>query len=85
MPIRTRTTAPSGHACSAERALRVDRRGDRVLRARERDEERVALRVDLAAAVRVERRAQQPPVVGEHLAVAVAQLLEQRASIPRCR
>jgi hypothetical protein len=44
-------------------ALRVQRRGDGVTGARERHEERVALRIDLRAAVLAERCAQQPSVL----------------------
>ena len=47
----------------AERALGFDRGVGRVLRAREREEEGVALRVDLGAAVAVHRAAHDPPVV----------------------
>ena len=61
----------------SERALRLDRRQQRVAGATEGDEERVALRVNDAAAVAVECLPQQPLVLGNHLAVAVAQLLEQ--------
>ena len=58
-------------------ALGVDGRGDGVARAREREEEGVALRVDLDAAVLREALAHQPPVVGEDVGVAVAELLQQ--------
>jgi hypothetical protein len=60
------------------RPLHLGRRRDRVARAHEREEERVALRVDLDAVVRGERAAHEPPVIRQHLGVAVAQLLEQR-------
>ena len=49
--------------------LRVDRCGDRILRRLEGDEERVALVVDLAAAVRRERRTQDPVMLGQELRV----------------
>jgi len=42
-----------------------------------REEEGVALRVDLLAAVLSECSAQDPAVLGHHLAVPVSQLLEQ--------
>src|SRR6266849_9907622 len=58
-------------------ALRCDRRRHRVLGATEGDEERVPLRVDLVAAVLGERLAQDPLVIGERVAVAISQLLEQ--------
>ena len=60
-----------------ERALSFDRCPHGVLRAREREEERVALRVDLAARRRLEGAAQEPPLVGQHLPVVVAELLQQ--------
>ena len=61
-----------GPRVGRQRGLPVDRGGDRALRARERHEERIASGVDLMAAVRVERGAQQSPVVGQDLAVAVS-------------
>ena len=60
-----------------ERPLRIGRCGDRVLRALEDDEERVALRVDLEPAVPVESLAKQAAVLGEHLLVTIAQGPEQ--------
>ena len=51
--------------------------GDGVLGAREGDEEGVALCVDLVAAGLLEGAPQQALVLGEDLAVLVAQLLEQ--------
>ena len=50
---------------------------DRVLRPPEGDEEGVPLRVDLPTPVRLEGRAQNPLVLGQHLPVAAGQLLEQ--------
>ena len=58
-------------------ALSLDGGEHRILRACKRDEEGVALRVDLVAAVRRERGAKQPSVVGEHVGVAVAKLLDE--------
>ena len=49
-PIRTRTSRPVRPGVLAQRPLRRDRRVDRVARPREREEEGVALRVDLGAA-----------------------------------
>ena len=60
-----------------KRALALDCPADGIPGARERVEERVALRVDLAPARGGEDVAQEPPVVGDNLAVLVAQLLEQ--------
>ena len=67
------------------RALRLDRGRDRVARAREGEEERVALRVDLDAAAVSERLAHEPPVVGEHVAVPVAEPFHAARWNPRCR
>src|SRR5205823_389307 len=59
-------------------ALRVDRSGDCVARPRKREEERVALRVDLPALSGAERLAHDPPVIARHALVAlVSELLEQ--------
>ena len=55
--------APVRPGVLAQRALRRDRRRDRVARPWEREEERVALRVDLAAAGGAERLADDPAVV----------------------
>ena len=60
-----------------ERALGLDRRVGRVLGAREREEERVALRVDLGAAASLHGAAHDPPVVVHDLRVVVAELLQQ--------
>src|SRR6185503_9374515 len=60
-----------------KRALALDCSANGIPGARERVEERVALRVDLAPAGGSEDIAQEPPVIGDHLAVLVAQLLEQ--------
>ena len=61
----------------AERALRVNGAAYGVARADEREEERVALRVDLGAAGRAEALADEPPVVACDLGVVVAELLQQ--------
>ena len=66
-----------GPRLGGERPLRAHHRGDRVARPREGDEERVTLRVDLAAVVLVERRPQQPLMLAEHLGVAAAQARQQ--------
>jgi hypothetical protein len=60
-------------AMGRKRPLRTHRGGDRVARPRERDEERVTLGVHLAAAMLVERRAQQALMLAKHLRVAIAQ------------
>ena len=60
--MRTRTVASSGQPRERVRALRLHRRLDRVARAREREEERVALRVDLDAVEPRERLADDAPV-----------------------
>jgi hypothetical protein len=60
-----------------ERALAVHGGANGVPRARERVEERVALRVDLAAPGGLEDLAQEPAVVGHDLPVAIAEFLQQ--------
>src|SRR5947208_1853811 len=60
-----------------ERALRRGCGQRRVRRPPKGDEEGVALRVDLLAAVLFECCAQNPTVLGQHLAVTVSQLLQQ--------
>ena len=59
---------------AGERALGVPRRPDRALCICERDEERVALRVDLDAAVALERATERTTVLSENLRVAVAEV-----------
>ena len=58
-------------------ALDLHSRCDRVRRPRERGEERLALRVDLAPVVPFERGADDPVVLRERRVVVVAELLEQ--------
>ena len=58
-------------------ALHLDSGGDRLPGSRKRKEERVALGVDLDS-VRTERVADDPAMLGEHVAVAVPELSEQR-------
>ena len=60
-----------------KRELTLDCGEQRLTRARERDEERIALRVDLVAAVGVERLPEQALMVAEHRAVVVPQPLHQ--------
>src|SRR2546426_11646429 len=60
-----------------ESALRSRAGQCSVPRAAEGDEERVALGIDLLPAVLVECRAEDPAVLGQHLAVPVTELLEQ--------
>jgi hypothetical protein len=67
----------AGPVVFGERALRGNRARNRVLRARERVEERVALRVDLRAAAGAKVLAHDPPVVAHDVSVAFAELLEQ--------
>ena len=69
MPIRT------GHG---ERLLSVTRGRDGIWRRGEGDEEGVALRVDLDAAVALERLAQHTPVFGQRLGVALGPKLVQQ-------
>ena len=60
-----------------ERPLGVGRSTQRVGRAREGDKERVALRVDLDAAVSGEGVAQDPTVLSENAGVGVAELVKE--------
>ena len=83
-PIRTRNSASSGHGSSSQRALRRDGRCDRLARAREDGEERVALAVDLPAAGRCERLAQEPVVRGERRLPSGRRAAASAASSPRC-
>jgi hypothetical protein len=72
---------PDGHPgrplVAGQRPLHRQRAQNGLLRAPERDEERVALRVDLVASVAGDGRADQPPVVGQHLRVPLPQRLDQ--------
>ena len=63
--------SPSGQSCSASRRWHAIGSSDGVLGPAEGDEERVALRVDLVAAVLGEGLAQDPLMVVERLAVAL--------------
>src|SRR5436305_281413 len=60
-----------------ERLLRFRRGRDRLGGRCERDEERVALRVDDVAAVAVERSGKDTPVLGEQLRIRVAGPLQE--------
>jgi len=77
MPIRTRSSPPSGHSRAARGRLRLGRGQHGILGTAEGHEEGVALGVDLLAAVGDERLAQDPLVLREHVAVFLAQPLEQ--------
>lgn len=59
------------------RALSLDGSSDRVACAREDEEERVALRVDLDPVAGREGVTDDSPVRGQHLAVVVAEALEE--------
>ena len=60
-----------------QRKLALDGREKRISRARERDEERVSLRIDLVAAVGGESGSKQALVIGQHVAIAIAELLDE--------
>jgi hypothetical protein len=60
-----------------ERLLHLRRSRDRIRRARERVEERVALGVDLNAAVTIERVTERAAVLRQHVRVPVAELVQQ--------
>jgi hypothetical protein len=65
-----------------KRVLRLDRGCDRIARARKNEKERVALRVDLAAAVPAKYASKQPLMLGEDLAVTLPELaLEPRRAL----
>ena len=66
-----------GPVVCAESALGRNRAGDRLRCARERVEERVALRVDFRAALRAQVLAEEPPVLADDFAVVVTERLEQ--------
>ena len=76
---------PHAHRAVRKRALRVGGGRHGVGRAREGDEERVALRVDLDPVVPPPGVPQRTAVLGEHVRVPVAELLGAAASTPRCR
>ena len=69
--------APHRPILRSKRLLALDRGGGRLLGARERKEERVALIVDFLASVLAGGRAQDLPVLGQHLSVLLAQTLQQ--------
>jgi hypothetical protein len=77
IPIRTRTETPSGQGSAASRPLRGHGGGNRVPCARERNEERIALRVDLVTVELFDRLAEQPRVRRQNVVVPVAELLQQ--------
>jgi hypothetical protein len=60
-----------------EPTLRRDGRAHRIARAREHDEERVALRTKLIAAVRGDRTAHDPVVLRKYFGLALAEMLKQ--------
>ena len=68
---------PVGPGVRREITLRIDCRCDRILASLERNEERVALGVDLATVVCRERSSQDALMLGEHVAVHATQLLQQ--------
>jgi hypothetical protein len=66
-----------GPELRSERTLRCHRRAHPVTRSRERDEECVALCVDLVTVKLLDRRTKQPGVCRENLVVPVPELLQQ--------
>ena len=62
-----------------QRGLRVSRRFERARRGREGDEESIALRVDLDAAVPLESLAQDAPVLSKFIGVALCPELGQQS------
>ena len=67
----------AGPGASGQSLLAGDRRLQRVRRLGKDRKEVVSLAVDLLTAVAFERHAQEAPVLGKHLGVALAQRLEQ--------
>ncbi len=67
----------AGPAMRVEGGLGVGCGGDRALSLLEDDEEAVALGVDLATAMGLERRPQYPPVVGKQHRIVIAKLVQQ--------
>jgi hypothetical protein len=61
-----------------KRQLRIERRRDSIPRRGERDEERVALGVDLGATVTRVCLADKPTVRGERIGVELPELMEER-------
>ena len=75
---RSRVDAdPHAHGPRLEPLASLARRRERLVRRAEDVEERVALRVDLRAAVPLERLPQDAPVLAEHGRVAVAELVQE--------
>src|SRR5882724_2926959 len=68
-----------------ERVLGRNRGLDGLLRASEREEERISLTIDLAAVPRLDSLTQDPSMLGKHIDVAIAELPEQpRRSLDVC-
>ena len=85
--LRLAGVHPDADADRPGREPALDLRGgrDSVGSAGESGEERVALGVDLHAAVLRERRAKDAAVVGERPGVGVTELVQEASSSPRCR
>ena len=73
---------PDADRPAGERLRQLGRRRQRSRRGREGDEERIALRVHLDPVVRVERRAQLPPVLGERSGIRLRPKLVQESRRP---
>ena len=70
---------PHLNGAAAQSLMRLFRSGERAMRRRERDEERISLRVNLDAAVSPERISQSPAVLSERLAVPFGAELVQES------
>jgi hypothetical protein len=77
---RRAAVEPHAHAdrAAGERPLSVERRGERVARRGEREEERVALRAQLHAVPHGERIAEATPMLCQRARVGVPQLADER-------
>jgi hypothetical protein len=69
---------PHLNRAAAQSLMRLLRSGERIMRRRKRDEERISLRVNLHAAVPLERISQSPAMLNKRLRIPIrAQLVEE--------
>ncbi len=73
------------NGAAAKSLMRLIRSGERAMRRRKRDEERVSLRVNLHTAVPLEGISQSPAMLNKRLRIAIrADLMRGDGSNPRC-